>query len=239
MSRPGFNIKIQTLVRIIYVLGAIGMVLAVIGIFSAYDKVGLTSAAGNVITAAIVVVVVSLSVVISYTRRQYHQRGPVILCIDRSNSMVPPLQEWAQGLVAGLKDQAVAQGRNLWVLYFDHGDPEAHFYPKGVGPLAPFPQVYGGTRFDLVIDRALDLSPPTAGRRTNIVFVTDGFAPMDVDWLKQVEIRKKALKVTIDAVVLYDPRYPDFKLPFADTIEQVDFRKPLPAETLLINGRLA
>jgi uncharacterized protein with von Willebrand factor type A (vWA) domain len=117
--------------------------------------------------------------------REREGRGPIIVVADESGSMDGPGEMWAKGLALALLDQARRQKRDFHYIGFGseyEGLREFSFPAGRVNQLDVLDMaegfLNGGTSFDKPLRRALDLIRASDKARPDIVFITDGQAPV-------------------------------------------------------------
>lgn len=126
-------------------------------------------------------------------------RGPLILCLDKSTSMLGDKDTWASAVALALLDMVHRQHRTFIMLCFH----DEIFYRKAVEPGRPFPESAllvpcGGNGTD--IGKVLDLSLNAVESRSimnkaDIVIVTDGgSSTATAAWIRE---RAKARNVNI------------------------------------------
>lgn len=115
--------------------------------------------------------------------REHEGRGPMICVVDESGSMAGAGEMWSKGLALALLDQATKQKRDFHYIGFSHGPLREFDFPKGhakAGQIVDMAEGFlnGGTDFNAPMRRALDLIVGAELARPDIVFITDGDAPM-------------------------------------------------------------
>lgn len=151
-------------------------------------------------------------------------RGPIIFCIDVSGSMSPSSSHdpdmWAKAVFAGVAEIALRQKRFCHAILFnDELVLEREFDPKEPRP-DRFAEVFnygpgGGTSFERPLHRALailrDAQKKAAKplKKADIVFLTDGCAPVPLGILKELEAMKQTVGLSVIGILIGDddPRY--------------------------------
>jgi len=131
-------------------------------------------------------------------------KGPVVVAIDKSGSMHGDPFTWAMGVAEALRRLCAEDDRDYYAIFFgshrysnDTGEYEDDLdrfsFPKG---RAPFEKVLefmscepnGGTDFKPVLTESLarirDAHDASGLRNADIIFITDGQAHLDEEWLK-------------------------------------------------------
>ena len=154
------------------------------------------------------------------TRGEERQgRGPVVICLDVSGSMVGAKALWAKAVALTIADRARCQRRAVSVLTFSSGQrglrhhqlvdsasPRAGRKLFGREALLSFAeqQVGGGTDFQPPLDRARQIiEEERRFERGDIVVITDGQASLPAPWVEDfAEFRRRrqchCLAVVID-----------------------------------------
>lgn len=117
--------------------------------------------------------------------REREGKGPIIVVCDESGTMADQPEMWAKGLSLALLDQAGREGRDFTYIGFGGvSDPlREFFFEKGKGDTDKVLDMAegflnGGTNFDKPLRRALDLVIAAGKNKPDIVFITDGDAPL-------------------------------------------------------------
>jgi uncharacterized protein with von Willebrand factor type A (vWA) domain len=148
-----------------------------------------------------------------------HGRGPVVVCIDGSGSMNGPRELWAKAVALALLDVARKQGRRTRALVFSGPDTPTSAFDLSargrfvgrrpvdmdavIGLAECFPG--GGTDFEKPLREALDAVRAGALKGADIVFITDGEAPISEAFAAEVRREKKRRDIGIFAVIVDDP----------------------------------
>lgn len=147
-------------------------------------------------------------------------KGPIVIAIDKSGSMSGAPFRWAMGVAEALRRFAAEEDRDYYAMFFgNNNDRERFNFPEGKGPfdkvLAFLGTVAnGGTQFDGVLTEALEKASKSfddSGKgKADIVFLTDGMAHLDEDWIKQFNAERERVGVRVYSVYIggaYDTRY--------------------------------
>ncbi|MEL7367883.1 MAG: VWA domain-containing protein [Myxococcota bacterium] len=144
---------------------------------------------------------------LQYDLRAPASRGPMVVCVDGSGSMQGSKELWAKAVALTLMEIARRERRRCLGLVFSAGhklfEVELLKGGKGGGRLVVqneavfefaeyFPR--GGTSFEEPLRRAVEAVSEGRYRRGDIVFVTDGEAPVSdalVEWLKPLQKRHR------------------------------------------------
>ncbi len=168
-------------------------------------------------------------------------RGPLVICVDGSGSMRGSRELWAKGVSLALLEIARRQNRSAAALVFSGADmPVARFdllprkgrrragrrvahLPEVVEFATHFPG--GGTSFEKPLREAMALLREARLRRGDVVFVTDGAAPLSGPFIREVYEEKRRLDFSIYAVLVDDPslntvRAPDGTAPGGSEVER-------------------
>lgn len=147
-------------------------------------------------------------------------KGPIITAIDKSGSMSGGPFNWAMGVAEALRRFAAEEDRDYYAMFFGNNNDRNRFeFPEGKGPfekVLSFLSVAanGGTQFDGVLTEALERAVKTfdeAGKgKADIVFITDGQAHLDEDWIKKFNEERERAGIRVYSVYIggaYDMSY--------------------------------
>jgi uncharacterized protein with von Willebrand factor type A (vWA) domain len=139
-------------------------------------------------------------------------KGPIVLAIDKSGSMGGAPFRWAMGVAEALRRFAAEEDRDYYAMFFgNNNDRERFDFPEGKGPfdkvLAFLGTVAnGGTQFDGVLTEALEKASKSfndEGKgKADIVFITDGMAHLDEDWIKNFNAERERVGVRVYSVYI-------------------------------------
>ena len=126
-------------------------------------------------------------------------KGPLVVCLDKSDSMRGARDVWATALALALLDVARRERRAFALLCFDSAVRHEEFVPAG-GELpekALFVSCCGGTDISAAVARGLDIIESHPGRlkKADVVLVTDGKS--DTDEAPALRARAAALGASI------------------------------------------
>lgn len=161
------------------------------------------------------------------------ERGPMVLMLDESGSMEYDLGsatrfEWAKAVVIAALDLCAKQRRELYYACFDDGVGEVHrFAPNGTQAQVADPRYLdwyakdrptavmelmtaslggGGTNFDRPLSVGVAIAKAAkANARPDLVFVTDGEAPVSAATAERVIAAKRDLDLKIRLVQIGGP----------------------------------
>lgn len=135
-------------------------------------------------------------------------KGPMVILIDKSGSMGGENDNWATAITFSLMMQASKEKRDVFYAAFDDG---ILFSKRMVGGQYGYKDllelaaiaVSGGTNFEKPIQFGLEAcqSDPKL-READIVFVTDGSAPLSDETIKRINDQKKIQDVNIFTVLV-------------------------------------
>lgn len=137
-------------------------------------------------------------------------KGPILMGIDKSGSMHGEPFNWAMAVAEALRRFAADEDRDFFAAFFgSNHDRERFEFPKGK---APFEKVLaflsceanGGTQFDGILEellgRATKEYDAEGTTKSDIVFITDGMAHLDEDWIKKFNEEKERIGVRVYSV---------------------------------------
>lgn len=122
-------------------------------------------------------------------------KGPIVICIDKSTSMEGRPFHWAMGVAEALRRFAAEEDRDYYAIFFGtDNDRTAFDFPEGKGPFEKVMAFLGtvangGTQFKGVLTEAMEKASTSFDNegqgKADIVFVTDGEAPLDEAWIRK------------------------------------------------------
>lgn len=132
-------------------------------------------------------------------------KGPIVICIDKSGSMSGSPFNWAMGVAEALRRFAAEEDRDYYAMFFgSNNDRERFDFPEGKGPFEKVMSFLGtvangGTQFDGVLTEALEKASKSfdaQGKgKADIVFITDGMAHLDDDWIAKYNAERERVGV--------------------------------------------
>ena len=158
-------------------------------------------------------------------------KGPIVIAIDKSGSMGGSPFRWAMGVAEALRRFAAEEDRDYYCMFFgNNNDRERFDFPQGKGPFDKVmaflgTQANGGTQFDGVLTEALERASKAfedGGKsKADIVFITDGMAHLDDQWIKEFNKERNRVGVRVYSVYIggaYDTRHHDGPLGLLEKI---------------------
>ncbi|HJL39753.1 MAG TPA: hypothetical protein RMG48_00485 [Myxococcales bacterium LLY-WYZ-16_1] len=143
-------------------------------------------------------------------------RGPMVVCVDGSSSMEGSKELWSKAVALTFVELARRERRRCVGIVFS-GGPEIHEVElssehRGLGQRAALvPEAVldfaehfpgGGTSFREPLTRALEHVESKRFRRGDIVFITDGEAPVGPELVERVEDVRKRTRTAIKSIVI-------------------------------------
>lgn len=131
-----------------------------------------------------------------YKNNRSKSKGPIICCIDTSSSMEGELEVWSKSVAITLLDIAFKQKRDFVAILFSYK----------VGKTIEFsmnkieaPKIYelattfygSGTNFIEPLNESIKLINSTKYKYSDIIFITDGKAPIDEEFIEYFNAQKK------------------------------------------------
>lgn len=148
-------------------------------------------------------------------------RGPLVICVDGSGSMSGPRELWAKAVSIALLEVAKRQNRRAEAIVFAGREaPLSHFAllpargrngggrrQASLTELLDFAGCFpgGGTDFEKPISAAVDLLRDVRLKGGDLVFVTDGEAPIRKEFVEEIQRLQRQLDFAIYAVLIDDP----------------------------------
>lgn len=148
-------------------------------------------------------------------------RGPMVICVDASGSMAGPRELWAKAVSLALLEVARRQNRRVEAIVFAGREAKLARFPllDGKRPnrggrrfadtasLLEFADCFpgGGTDFEKPLSAAMELLEDARLKGGDIVFVTDGEAPIRESFADEVRDLQRRLDFAIYGVLIDDP----------------------------------
>ena len=143
--------------------------------------------------------------------REKAGRGPIIVLIDNSSSMMGEKEIWSKAVALGIFTIAYEERRDFIAIHFSSAhDPliEIEIKPKGNN----IPQkiyefvtkfIGGGTDFEKPLSRAVDLMKNMP--KADIIMISDGICGVGEEWLKQFLENKKKMDFKVLSIIIGEP----------------------------------
>lgn len=147
-----------------------------------------------------------------YRNNKFNSKGPIICCIDTSASMQGELEVWSKSVAIALMDIAIKEKRDFVAIMFSNKVYKTiHFNKNRVEPsklydLASF--FYGsGTNFIEPLNESIRLINTARYKYSDIIFITDGKASMDNEFIENfliVKEKKQFRMITVNVSDEYE-----------------------------------
>jgi uncharacterized protein with von Willebrand factor type A (vWA) domain len=129
------------------------------------------------------------------TSEESQAKGPIIVCLDESGSMNEPRntdsskEVWSKALTVGILEIAQLQKRDFICIKFNGYLGKTFEFKKGefnTNKLLSMLEEFsgGGTNFRFPLEKSLDLIKTSRYKKADIVFITDGEARLEKDFIK-------------------------------------------------------
>jgi uncharacterized protein with von Willebrand factor type A (vWA) domain len=135
-------------------------------------------------------------------------RGPIIVCIDESGSMMGERDVWAKAIAMALLQIAINQNRRYAMVHFESQVTRTDHFHKPVDPVAVMDAVSyfrsGGTNFMEPLNRAVQIIAEDRKnyKKADIVFITDGDASITDEWLDMFKQAKKQGEFNVISIII-------------------------------------
>ncbi len=150
-------------------------------------------------------------------------KGPMVVCLDKSESMTGENNCWATAVAMALGSIAAAEGRVFSVLSFNTSVTHEATMQKGEKVPMSVMEVgcYGGTNINVAYARALKIiqENPSQLKTADIVLVTDGESPSD---LNTTSMRSVAKSMGVKGFGIAIGAHANSLRPWCDNVETVD-----------------
>lgn len=139
-------------------------------------------------------------------------KGPILVLIDRSGSMKGAPMQWAMAVAEALRRFAMDDRRDYHAIFFGTNVQREHYeFPEGRGPIEKVLTFLGaepnwGTQFDGILTEALEHASTAfdgEGKgRADVLFITDGNAPLSEEWIAGFKAEKARVGVRLYSVYI-------------------------------------
>lgn len=141
-----------------------------------------------------------------YKNNRIKSKGPIICCIDTSTSMEGDLEIWSKSVAMALLDIAYKQKRDFVSVLFSYRVGEViEFNKNKVEPNKIYnlaTSFYGsGTNFIEPLTETLKLINKSKYKYADVVFITDGKAPLDdefIEYFNEEKHRRQFRLITVN-----------------------------------------
>ncbi|KNF10096.1 von willebrand factor type A domain-containing protein [Gottschalkia purinilytica] len=131
-----------------------------------------------------------------YKNNKDKSKGPIICCVDTSGSMEGDLEVWSKSVAIALLDIAIKQKRDFVSILFSNKVYKTIEFnknkmePSKLYELATF--FYGsGTNFVEPLTESINLINSAKYKYSDIIFITDGEAPLDEEFIEEFNLVKE------------------------------------------------
>ncbi len=136
-------------------------------------------------------------------------RGPVVVCHDKSGSMMGGRDDWATALTLAMLEVAQKEKRNFaYIPYASHiisnmvkNINAGELDPDDIMDIAELSSG-GGTNFMAPLDEALRCIQSDNYKKGDIVFITDGDCGVSDEWLKKFKAIKEQKEFYVNTVLI-------------------------------------
>jgi uncharacterized protein with von Willebrand factor type A (vWA) domain len=139
-------------------------------------------------------------------------RGPVVVCLDGSSSMMGDKEIWAKALTLTLLEIARRQRRLFRAICFSSANTPLQMfdlnprerYEVEMSKVMELAEYFpgGGTDFETPLDAALECLQQSRFKRGDIVFITDGECQVRPDWAEQFRAAKEELGFSLFSILI-------------------------------------
>ncbi len=139
-------------------------------------------------------------------------KGPVIVCLDGSSSMLGDKEIWAKALTLTLLEIARRERRLFRAICFSSANAPLHIvdlnarvrYEAEMDKIMELAEYFpgGGTDFETPLDAALECIQESRFKRGDIVFITDGECQVHADWAERFVAEKDALGFSLFSILI-------------------------------------
>ncbi|MEF9950972.1 MAG: hypothetical protein RR840_00690 [Clostridium sp.] len=141
-----------------------------------------------------------------YKNSNSKSKGPIICCIDTSTSMEGDLEVWSKSVAIALLDIAFKQKRDFVGILFSYKVGQViEFNKRKIEPKKMYDLATGfigsGTNFVEPLNESIKLINTAKYKFSDIVFITDGEAPLDDEFIKEfldIKAKKQFRMITVN-----------------------------------------
>lgn len=144
-----------------------------------------------------------------YRNNKAKSKGPIICCLDTSASMEGELEIWSKSVAIALLDMAIKQNRDFVAILFSNKVyrviefNKCKIEPNKLYQLATF--FYGsGTNFVEPLEKSLQLISGARYKYSDIIFITDGEADIEEEFVEEFNIIKEKKQFRMISVNVSD-----------------------------------
>lgn len=130
-----------------------------------------------------------------HKNNRIQSKGPIICCIDTSTSMEGELEVWSKSIAIALLDIALKQKRDFVGIIFSYKVGQViEFDKRKIEPKKMYDLATGfigsGTNFVEPLTESIKLINTARYKYADIIFITDGKAPIDEDFIDEFNMIK-------------------------------------------------
>lgn len=139
-------------------------------------------------------------------------KGPVVVCLDGSSSMMGDKEIWAKALTLTLLEIARRQRRLFRSICFSSADTPLRIldlnprerYEVEMTTVMELAEYFpgGGTDFETPLNAALECLKQSRFKRGDIVFITDGECQVQPEWAEQFRTDKEELGFSLFSILI-------------------------------------
>lgn len=141
-----------------------------------------------------------------HKNNRIQSKGPIICCIDTSTSMEGDLEVWSKSIAIALLDIAFKQKRDFVGIIFSYKVGQViEFDKRKIEPKKMYDLATGfigsGTNFVEPLTESIKLINTARYKYADIIFITDGKAPIDeefIEYFNEVKEKKEFRMITVN-----------------------------------------
>ncbi len=136
------------------------------------------------------------------------QKGPIIMCVDTSSSMMGEPEKIAKACVFAMMKKASLEDRRVYLVSFSSIDEIKEYEltdpEKGLENLLEFLlfSFGGGTDYVTPLKRSIKILKKENYRKADILLVSDGMCDMDHEYIKKLKLEKQKLDFKIHSLII-------------------------------------
>ncbi|MBM4257496.1 MAG: VWA domain-containing protein [Deltaproteobacteria bacterium] len=139
-------------------------------------------------------------------------KGPVVVCLDGSSSMIGDKEVWAKALTLTLLEIARRQRRLFRAICFSSADTPLQIfdlnprerYDVEMGTVMELAEYFpgGGTDFETPLNAARECIRQSRFKRGDIVFITDGECDVKREWAEEFRADKEEMGFSLFSILI-------------------------------------
>ena len=172
-------------------------------------------------------------------------KGPIIVCVDESGSMMGAKNEWAKGVALAMLSVADKEGRGWGLIRYTTSvegscrqQPKTHRDLTSIATeLSAFAS--GGTLWEPALDLAANWITEDRGyglTDADVIFITDGMCSVESEWVAEFRAKMDLAEANVYGVVIGESGDWKSRMPFCDNVVTLDNMRSEEAFEIVLEG---